>query len=229
MKYFQFGSAVETLSLKMMIKGLTSDINQCESNKKSRAKRTETESRLANGFSVLSEILAERVSIAREAVLTGFSICPTKEKLDKIRQLAKISGLDKLCENDAEEEKYVENERQGFQGIHCRVTSAGKFSRSKNSSSSEGSAVEGRDSTANVFSAIDSELNLEEIFRNINDKMSNNPYGRAKTKLRTHKRKNKKKFRNLDGLLAIQVIVTISPSFLADHSFLSLTYLLPSL
>ena len=196
--------------MKMMIKGLTSDINQCETNKKNRSKRTETESRLAYGFWVLSEILAEKVSIAREAVLTGFSICPSKEKLDKIRQLAKISGLDKLCENEEEEEKYVESQRQDFQGIHCRVTSAGKFSRTKNESSSEGSAVEGTDSTANVFSAIDSNLNLEEIFRNLDDKMSKNPYGRAKTKLRSHKRKNKKKFRNLDGLLAIQVIVAES-------------------
>ena len=189
--------------MKMMIKGLTSDINQCEANKKNRSKRSEIESRLANGFWMLSEILAERVSIAREAVLTGFSICPSKQMLDKIRQLAKLSGLDKLCENENEvkEEKCVETEGQDLQGIHCRVTSAGKYSRAT-------SGGEGMDSTATVFSAIDSDLNLEEIFRNINDKMSNNPYGRAKTKLRTHKRKNKKKFRNLDGLLAIQVIVT---------------------
>ena len=90
--------------MKMFIKGLTSDINQCESNKKNRSKRSETESRLANGFWMLSEILAERVSIAREAVLTGFSICPSRQMLDKIRELAKISGLDKLSETEAEEE-----------------------------------------------------------------------------------------------------------------------------
>ena len=211
MKYFQFGSSVQTLSLKMMIKGLTSDINRCEAHKKNRSKRSETESRLANGFWMLSEILAEKVSIAREAVLTGFSICPSKQMLEKIRQLAKISGLDKLTETDAEEENNsIEIEGPDLQGIHCRVTSAGKFSREKNLVSSEGSGGEGKDSTANVFSAIDSNLNLEEIFRNINDNMSKNPYGRAKTKLRTHKRKNKKKFRNLDGLLAIQVIVTES-------------------
>ena len=186
----------------MMIKGLTSDINQCETNKKNRSKRSEIESRLANGFWSLSEILAEKVSIAREAVLTGFSICPSKQMLDKIRELAKISGLDQICANDTEEEENsVENDLQDLEGIHCRVTSVGKYS---------GARKEGNDSTATVFSAIDSDLNLEEIFRNINDKMSNNPYGRAKTKLRTHKRKNKKKFRNLDGLLAIQVIVAKS-------------------
>ena len=173
--------------MKMMIKGLTSDINQCESNKKNRSKRSETESRLANGFWMLSEILAEKVSIAREVVLTGFSICPSRQMLDKIRELAKISGLDKLSETEAEEEKSVETEGQDLQGIHCRVTSAGKYSRAKNLALSGG---EGKDSTANVFSAIHSDMNLEEIFRNINDKMSNNPYGRAKTKLRTHKRKS---------------------------------------
>ena len=183
----------------MMIKGLTSDINQCETNKKNRSKRSEIESRLANGFWSLSEILAEKVSIAREAVLTGFSICPSKQMLDKIRELAKISGLDQICANDTEEEENsVENDLQDLVGIHCRVTSAGKYS---------GARKEGNDSTATVFSAIDSDLNLEEIFRNIKDKMSNNSFGRAKTKLRTHKRKNKKKFRNLEGLLAIQVIV----------------------
>ena len=185
--------------MKMMIKGLTSDINQCETNKKNRSKRSEIESRLANGFWSLSEILAEKVSIAREAVLTGFSICPSKQMLDKIRELAKISGLDQICANDTEEEENsVENDLQDLEGIHCRVTSVGKYS---------GARKEGNDSTATVFSAIDSDLNLEEIFRNIKDKMSNNSFGRAKTKLRTHKRKNKKKFRNLEGLLAIQVIV----------------------
>ena len=185
--------------MKMMIKGLTSDINQCETNKKNRSKRSEIESRLANGFWSLSEILAEKVSIAREAVLTGFSICPSKQMLDKIRELAKVSGLDQICANDTEEEENsVENGLQDLVGIHCRVTSAGKYS---------GARKEGNDSTATVFSAIDSDLNLEEIFRNIKDKMSNNSFGRAKTKLRTHKRKNKKKFRNLEGLLAIQVIV----------------------
>ena len=185
--------------MKMMIKGLTSDINQCETNKKNRSKRSEIESRLANGFWSLSEILAEKVSIAREAVLTGFSICPSKQMLDKIRELAKVSGLDQICANDTEEEENsVENYLQDLEGIHCRVTSVGKYS---------GARKEGNDSTATVFSAIDSDLNLEEIFRNIKDKMSNNSFGRAKTKLRTHKRKNKKKFRNLEGLLAIQVIV----------------------
>ena len=185
--------------MKMMIKGLTSDINQCETNKKNRSKRSEIESRLANGFWSLSEILAAKVSIAREAVLTGFSICPSKQMLDKIRELAKVSGLDQICANDTEEEENsVENDLQDLEGIHCRVTSVGKYS---------GARKEGNDSTATVFSAIDSDLNLEEIFRNIKDKMSNNSFGRAKTKLRTHKRKNKKKFRNLEGLLAIQVIV----------------------
>ena len=200
---------METISLKMFIKGLTSDINQCETNRRNKSKRLEVEARLANGVWLLREILVERVSLAREAVLTGFSIAPNKQMLDKIRELAKFSGLDKLSESKAEEEPDEESRQDDRLGIHCRVTAAGKFSRSKTLTTSDPSGA-GTDSTANVFKYIDSSLNLEEMFKNLNDKMSKNQFGRARTKLGTHKRKSKKKFRNLDGLLAIQVSVMMS-------------------
>ena len=193
--------------MKMFIKGLTSDINQCEATRRNKSKRLETEARLANGFWLLSEVLAERVSLAREAVLTGFSITPSQEMLDRIRDLAKHSGLDKLTETVAGEEYEEESGQDHRLGIHCRVTSAGKFSRAKSRPSG---VTGGSDSTANVFKSIDSSLNLEDIFKNLNDKLSKDQFGRAQTKLRTHKRKNKKKFRNLEGLLAIQVIVMMS-------------------
>ena len=193
--------------MKMFIKGLTSDINQCEVNRKNKSKRLEIEARLANGFWLLSEILAEKVSLAREAVLTGFSIAPNKQMLEKIRELAKISGLDKLSEDNTGADSDENDEQDHSLGIHCRVTAAGRFSRAKALYSSESEEV---GSTANVFKSIQSNLNVEEMFKNLNEKMSNNSFGRAQTKLRTHKRKNKKKFRNLDGLLAIQVTVIVS-------------------
>ena len=87
---------METLCLKMFIKGLTSDLNQSEACKKNKSKKAEIEGRMAKGFWYLSEVVSDRVSLAREAVLTGFSICPTKERLDKIKEMAAYSGLDKL-------------------------------------------------------------------------------------------------------------------------------------
>ena len=80
----------------MFIKGLTSDLNNCEACKKNKTKKAEIEGRMAKGFWFLGEVVSDRVSLAREAVLTGFSIAPSKEMFDKIKDLARHSGLDKL-------------------------------------------------------------------------------------------------------------------------------------
>ena len=66
----------------MFIKGLTSDINRLQAFKKNKSKREEIEKILADSFWMLSEIVHDRVSLAREAVLTGFSIVPSKQMLD---------------------------------------------------------------------------------------------------------------------------------------------------
>ena len=77
----------------MFIKGLTSDLNNSEACKKNKMKNAEIESRMATGFWFLSEVVSDRISLAREAVLTGFSISPSTEMFDKIKELAAFSGL----------------------------------------------------------------------------------------------------------------------------------------
>ena len=63
---------------------------------------------LADSFLMLSEIVSDRVSLAREAVLTGFSIVPSQQMLDKITEFAAISGLDKLDNEEVEVENIEE-------------------------------------------------------------------------------------------------------------------------
>ena len=80
----------------MFIRGLTSDLNNVEASRKNRTKQVEIEKEMSKGYWYLSEVIGDRVSLAREAVLTGFSIFPTKEMFDKIKELAAHSGLNKL-------------------------------------------------------------------------------------------------------------------------------------
>ena len=92
----KFGKEVETLTLKIFIKALNSDINKLETLKKNKSKKAEVERLLSQSFLLLSEIVEDRRSLAREAVLTGFSIVPTQEALEKIKHFAKLSGFDQV-------------------------------------------------------------------------------------------------------------------------------------
>ena len=179
---------METISLQMFIKGLTSDINRLEAFKKNRTKKEEVEKRLANAFLLLSEIVGDRVSLAREAVLTGFSILPTSGMLEKIKEFAKVSGLDKLAEENKDE---------------VDVEEVVKFSRSRPIHNLQAHNTECK-SAESLLSSLDSRLNLQEIFENFTGKLGAEKYGKAERKLRSKETK-KKKFRNLEGLLSIQV------------------------
>ena len=186
------------MSLKMFIKGLTSDINRLQAFKKNKSKREEIEKILADSFLMLSEIVSDRVSLAREAVLTGFSIVPSQEMLDKIIEFAAISGLDKL-DNEEVEVENIEEVVEHASGLPiCRVTAVGKFSRAKTKSQIfSGNSVE------TFLKDLNTGVNLENIFQNLSSQMMSQSYGKADTKLKRNKKK--KKFRNLEGLLAIQV------------------------
>ena len=85
----QYGKQVEQFALKLFVRGLTSDQNQVLALRRSRARRVEVERRMAVAFCQLSEIVSERPSLAREALLTGFSIAPNQKMFDKI----KVSSL----------------------------------------------------------------------------------------------------------------------------------------
>ena len=177
--------------MQMFIKGLTSDINRLETFKKNRTKKEEVEKRLANAFLLLSEIVGDRVSLAREAVLTGFSILPTSGMLEKIKEFAKVSGLDKLAEENKDE---------------VDVEEVIKFSRSRPIYNLQATreAHNTDKSAESLLSSLDSRLNLQEIFENFTGKLGAEKYGKAERKLRSKETK-KKKFRNLEGLLSIQV------------------------
>ena len=185
----------------MFIKGLNNDINNLEAFKKNKTKKAEVENLLSQSFLRLSEIVSDRLSLAREAVLTGFSIVPTQEALDKIKKFAKISGFDKLAKENEDEETPEELPTENSYGTHCRITAGGKFSRVKpvtSSSETEASSAEA------CLKSINQKHNFENIFESFSGQMAGKSFGRAERKLRSKEIK-KKKFRNLEGLLSIQV------------------------
>jgi len=203
----KFGKEVETLCLKMFIKGLTSDLNNSEACKKNKSKKAEIEGRMANGFWYLSEVVSDRVSLAREAVLTGFSIAPTQEMFDKIRELATHSGLDKLVDEEEEKDASFEDVPEESIGMHCRVTlgeetpKAKLFTRAQQAKHNMHHKVP--NASKPVFSQMGSETDFGSWCEKLSGGLNGTGFGRADTKLRTNK-KNKKKFRNLEGILSIQ-------------------------
>ena len=107
--------------------------------------------------------------------------------------------MDKLADEEVVQEDMEEVVDNSYSGLPtCRVTAAGKFSRAKTKSQRvSGSSVE------TLLQDLNTGANLENVFQNLSLQMMNQSYGKAETKLMRNKKK--KKFRNLEGLLAIQV------------------------
>ena len=65
-----------------------------------------------------------QVTLARECVLTGFSIYPSNEMFEKIVEMAIHSGLDKIGvdEDDGEKEEQKIEKGDEKRARHCRVT-----------------------------------------------------------------------------------------------------------
>ena len=65
-----------------------------------------------------------QVTLARECVLTGFSIYPSNEMFEKIVEMAIHSGLDKIGveEDDGEKEEQKIEKGDEKRSRHCRVT-----------------------------------------------------------------------------------------------------------
>ncbi|KAF7270211.1 hypothetical protein GWI33_016821 [Rhynchophorus ferrugineus] len=82
-------------AIEMYIRALTTDMNELErlkhANEEDKVKLTT--SRLSNTFTNLADLLDDHVKIARECILTAFSLEPTKERLKKIEDLARRSGF----------------------------------------------------------------------------------------------------------------------------------------
>ncbi|XP_066259862.1 uncharacterized protein [Euwallacea similis] len=81
--------------IEMYIRALTTDMNELERLKHANEdeKVKSTTSRLARTFSNLADLLNDHVKVARECILTAFSLEPTKERLHYIEELAKRSGF----------------------------------------------------------------------------------------------------------------------------------------
>jgi len=203
----KFGKDVETLCLKMFIKGLTSDLNNSEASKKNKSKNAEIESRMATGFWFLSEVVSDRVSLAREAVLTGFSISPSKEMFEKIKELAAYSGLDKIVDVEDEKDISYEDIEEDSKELHCRVTLGEETPKAKNSlrahQAKRNQHRKTSGSSNQIFKQIKSESDFGKWFESLGREVAGPDVGSANTKLRTNKI-NKKKFRNLEGILSIQ-------------------------
>lgn len=85
---------MKTFTIELYIRALTTDMNILErqKNEKEMDKAAETTKRLAAGFCRLADILEEHVKVSRECVLTSFSLEPTKERLKRIENMARLCG-----------------------------------------------------------------------------------------------------------------------------------------
>ncbi|KAK9890152.1 hypothetical protein WA026_008958 [Henosepilachna vigintioctopunctata] len=94
----QFETKMKTFIIELYIRALTTDMNLLERQKSDneKDKLVETSRRLANGFTNLAEVLKGDVNVSRECILTAFSLQPTTDRMKKIEELAKVSGLEVL-------------------------------------------------------------------------------------------------------------------------------------
>lgn len=85
-------------AIEMYIRALTTDMNELERLKhvNDDEKMKMTTSRLAHTFTDLADLLNDHVKVARECVLTAFSLEPTKDRLQRIEELARRSGFEVL-------------------------------------------------------------------------------------------------------------------------------------
>lgn len=90
----QFGDSVQPLVIELYIRALTTDMNELESQKakSDKEKARETAKRLSVQFLKLADFVVSNIGIARECVLTAFSLHPTRECYDRIRAIAIACG-----------------------------------------------------------------------------------------------------------------------------------------
>lgn len=89
-----FGDSVKTLVIELYIRALTTDMNELESQKaKSDTEKVrETAKRLSTQFLKLADVVGSNIGIARECVLTAFSLHPTRACYDRIKEMAVACG-----------------------------------------------------------------------------------------------------------------------------------------
>nr|XP_023024913.1 uncharacterized protein LOC111512983 [Leptinotarsa decemlineata] len=91
-------SQLKAFIVEMYIKGLTADMNELEHQKLigDNEKVVLITSRLANALCKLAQVFDENVEVAKECILTAFSLEPTEERLLSIESMAEKSGF-QIC------------------------------------------------------------------------------------------------------------------------------------
>ncbi|XP_065165305.1 uncharacterized protein [Atheta coriaria] len=98
----RFGVTMRPYSVEVCIQAINSDLNcmeraKTENEAETTATRLEAISvRVADGFMRLADQFAENLHVARECVLTAFSIMPTPRIFSKIEEMARASGYEVL-------------------------------------------------------------------------------------------------------------------------------------
>ncbi|XP_036149144.1 uncharacterized protein LOC105836382 isoform X2 [Monomorium pharaonis] len=89
-----FGESIKPLVIELYIRALTTDMNELESQKakSDKDKVRETAKRLSTQFLKLADVVDSNIGIARECVLTAFSLHPTRTCYDRIKELAVACG-----------------------------------------------------------------------------------------------------------------------------------------
>lgn len=103
-----FGVSVKPLVIELYIRALTTDMNELESQKTKadKEKARETAKRLSVQFLKLADFVVSNIGIARECVLTAFSLNPTRECYDRIKEIAIACGkIKKEIDANGEDEE----------------------------------------------------------------------------------------------------------------------------
>lgn len=109
-----FGESVKPLVIELYIRALTTDMNELESQKakSDKDKVRETAKRLSTQFLKLADVVDSNIGIARECVLTAFSLHPTRACYDRIKELAVACG--KAKEDGISQEEPTIKEEPGI-------------------------------------------------------------------------------------------------------------------
>ncbi|XP_045481523.1 uncharacterized protein LOC123685731 isoform X2 [Harmonia axyridis] len=94
----QFESKMKAFIIELYIRALTTDMNLLERQKtdNDKEKIIETTNQLAKGFTNLGDVLKSDINVSRECIMTAFSLQPTLERIQRIEELAKLSGFEVL-------------------------------------------------------------------------------------------------------------------------------------
>ncbi|XP_046406696.1 uncharacterized protein LOC124171566 isoform X2 [Ischnura elegans] len=90
----KFGYSLKSLCIELYVRGLAMDMNELEHQKVvgDEEKVKEIEVRLSYGFLKLADILKDKIDVARECLLTAFSLYPTDKTYQQLREMAIASG-----------------------------------------------------------------------------------------------------------------------------------------